>query len=167
MRVRSARRWWLRWLAVLGLALGWVPGGAAEPLLVIVPASHAGPAPGRAELALIFKRKKLFWPAGQGRIQPVNLPARDAWRLRFSEVVLGARPEALDSYWNELYFQGIRPPHVVLSGAAMLRFVADTRNAIGYVDACQPGLAQSAVTVVAWIDADGRWHRGAAPPCSP
>lgn len=168
MSARRIRPLRLGLLVLCGWLLGWPAPGRSEPLLVIVGPGHVGAPPGRAELGLIFKRKKLFWPAGRGRIQPVNLPARDPWRLRFSETVLGARPEALDSYWNELYFQGIRPPHVVPSGAAMLRFVSDTRNAIGYVDACQPGLDPSAVAVVAWIDARGRWHGGsAAPPCTP
>lgn len=158
MQLRLLDRGCRRALALLWLAGCWPLLGQCEPLLVIAPAGHAGARLALPELALIFKRKKLFWPGGRGRIQPANLPARDPARRQFSEAVLGARPEALESYWNEQYFQGIRPPHVLASGAAMLRFVAETRNAIGYVDACLPGIADAAVTVLGWIDATGAWH---------
>jgi hypothetical protein len=136
---------------------------AAEPLLVIAHADHADAQLPLAELSLVYKRKKLFWPSARSRIQPANLPVRDASRRRFSRAVLGAQPEALDNYWNELYFQGIRPPHVVASAAAMLRFVAETRHALGYVPACQLQAGRPQVAVLGWIDDDGSWHPGTPP----
>jgi hypothetical protein len=47
--------------------------------------------------------------------------------------VLGALPEELETYWNDQYFHGVMPPHVVTSEEAVLRFVVSTPGAIGYV----------------------------------
>ncbi len=95
-------------------------------------------APGHAKelnkeyLTLIFKRKKLFWNDGS-KVQPVNLPASNPFRRAFSQAVLGASPEELDKYWNDLYFHGISPPFVLSSERAVMHFVAETPGAIGYV----------------------------------
>lgn len=109
-------------------------------IAVIVPAGEAQRFTPR-ELALVFQRKKLYADDGQ-RLTPVNLPADHALRERFSRAVLGLRPEALEEYWNQQYFQGVLPPHVVGSEQAMLLFVAATAHAIGYAGACyaEPGL---------------------------
>lgn len=155
-------RWWLS--VVLWIGAAFAAAARAELLVVIAPAEHAAARLSLAELNLVFKRKRLFWPGGQGRIQPANLPARDPTRQRFSELVLGARPEALDGYWNEQYFQGIRPPHVVPSAAAMRRFIVETRHAIGYLAGCPA--PDPALTVLGWFDRAGAWHRGAPPDCA-
>lgn len=121
------------------------------PIAVIVPAAMAESLqPG--ELALIYRRKKQFW-SGSARVVPVNLPADSAVRQRFSQVVLGESPEQLEDYWNQQYFQGLLPPHVLASEAAVLRFVSETRHAIGYLPFCAP---REGVRVVLVIDADGR-----------
>lgn len=87
------------------------------------------------DLALIYRRKQLFWDDGS-RINPVNLPARNPLRRTFSEVVLGASPEALERYWNDMYFHGLSPPFVLSSDEAVLRFVAQTPGAVAYVSYC-------------------------------
>lgn len=143
-------------LLLLGLSL--LPGPAlqaAEPpvLAVIVPPELAVKRLGATELSLIFLRKKLYWPNGK-RMRPANLPILHDLRQRFSLRVLGSLPEAQAEYWNEQYFHGISPPHVVDSQEAMLRYVADTAGAIGYVDACA---VDARVSAVAWIDAGGNW----------
>lgn len=107
---------------------------ADEPLAVIVSPNH-GKGLKKEEVALIFKRKKLFWGDGS-KVQPVNLPATNAYRRTFSLVFLGANPEELEAYWNEVYFHGISPPYVVQSINAVERFVMETPGAIGYVPFC-------------------------------
>lgn len=102
-------------------------------------------------LMQIFKRKKLLWRGG-GRIVPVNLPADSALRRQFSVQILKQSPEALDDYWNQQYFQGVLPPHVLASEAAVLRFVAQTVNAIGYLSACS---VDDGLRVLMLIDPDG------------
>jgi hypothetical protein len=120
-------------------------------LAVIVPHSQATRSFNGAELSLIYWRKKLYWAEGQ-RMQPVNFPTENPLRRQFSQVVLGGFPETQTEYWNVMYYHGISPPHVVASQEAMLRFVAETPGAIGYVDACK---VDNRVKVLLWIGADG------------
>ena len=42
----------------------------------------------------------------------------------------------LQNYWNQQYFQGVSPPYVLGSEAAVVEFVAKTPGAIGYVEPC-------------------------------
>lgn len=124
---------------------------AEEPVAVVVRPGFVWREPGAQELALIFKRKKLAWDDGT-RIQAVNLPADHAARRLFSQRILKSTPEAQAQYWNAMYFQGVFPPHVVASAEAMLRYVADTPGAIGYVPVCK---LDARVKPVLWIDASG------------
>lgn len=137
----------------LGLVLapvGEVRGEAVEWIAVVVPAAVEDPLD-RRMLSLIFRRKQLFAVDGT-RWQPVNLPADHVLRRHFSRAVLGASPEALEDYWNQQYFQGLLPPHVLGSEQAVLRFVASTPQAIGYVGACR---AAAGLRTVLLIDPDG------------
>lgn len=105
----------------------------------------------KSELSLIFWRKKLFWP-NHKRIRPVNFNSDHPARQAFSIRVLNSLPESQTDYWNGLYYHGVSPPHVVHSTEAMLRTVAETAGAIGYVDVCD---VDARVKAVAWIDAEG------------
>ncbi len=123
----------------------------AEVIAVIAPATYTSKAPDTADLGLIYRRKKMLWPDGT-RIQPTNLPPDHALRRQFSQLVLGKTPEALVSYWNNQYYHGISPPRVFASEEAVLRFVAETPGAIGYIQGCKP---DNRVKVLMWIQADG------------
>lgn len=83
----------------------------------------------------IFLRKTLLNGSGTRWI-PLNLSPEHPVRQAFSQSLLKKRPEELESYWNEQYFQGITPPYVVASEEAMLRFVTSTPGAIGYILPC-------------------------------
>ncbi|CAG0979886.1 hypothetical protein MTYP_01699 [Methylophilaceae bacterium] len=131
--------------------------GESNVLAIIVPPDFSARSLTAADISLIFLRKKLYWPNGK-RMRPANLPTQHVLRKRFSQHVLGSLPEVQAEYWNELYFHGTSPPHVVNSQEAMVRYVADTAGAIGYVDACA---ADSRVKAVAWIDDDGVFHYSA------
>jgi hypothetical protein len=87
------------------------------------------------ELKNIFRRKTLVDENGM-RLIPLNLGVNQPLRQAFSQKVFELRPEEMESYWNEQYFQGIMPPYVVTSEEAMLRFVSSTRGAIGYILPC-------------------------------
>jgi hypothetical protein len=129
-----------------------VPAPASdEPLAVIVPLQYAGPLPSVQELTLIFKRKKLFWDDGTP-IHPVNLPADNHLRRQFSQNVLKNLPEHQMQYWNAMYYHGVFPPYVADSPEGVLRFVAETRGAIGYVSAC---MADARVKSILWIGVSG------------
>jgi ABC-type phosphate transport system substrate-binding protein len=102
------------------------------------------------ELSLIYWRKKQYWQNGV-RIRPANLHAEHPLRLYFSKVVLGSEPIEQNDYWNGLYFHGTTPPYSVQSEEAILRYVASTKGAIGYVDACK---VDERVKTVLWIAKD-------------
>ncbi len=146
---------------IVGMAL---PCRAAEGdlLAVIVQRGQSVHQMNTAELSLIFLRKKLYWADGK-RMQPANLTTDNALRQHFSMRVLGGLPESQTDYWNNMYFNGVSPPFVLASQEAMLRFVAETPGAIGYVDACK---ADARVKVVAWIDAQGNTVSGPPPECA-
>lgn len=117
-----------------------------------------------AALARIYRRRMQVDGDGR-RYIPVNLPVDQPLRQRFSRAVLGAEPEALDAYWNQQYFLGVTPPHVLGSEAAVSRFVAATPGAIGYRSACPD---DGAVRVLLLIDPAGALHPpGAGPACPP
>jgi DNA-binding transcriptional LysR family regulator len=59
----------------------------------------------------------------------------------------------MEDYWNQQYFQGVLPPHVLASEAAMQRFVAQTPQAIGYLPYCQ---VDAQLRVVLLIGSGGR-----------
>ncbi|MCB5185910.1 substrate-binding domain-containing protein [Methylobacillus gramineus] len=126
-------------------------GAEGEVIAIIIPKAESVKVTSKPELALIFWRKKLYW-ASSKRIQPVNLSPDNVLRQKFSLQILDSPPEDQLEYWNALYFHGTPPPHVVRSQEAMLRYVADTPGAIGYVDACR---ADSRVKAVAWLLTDG------------
>ncbi len=133
------------------LLTGVVTSASAEVLAVIAPHSHTAKQIDANELALIFWRKKLYWADGK-HIQAVNYSASHTLRLQFSQAILKSMPETQTNYWNGLYFHGVSPPHVVDSQEAMLRFVADTTGAIGYVSVCK---LDNRVKTLAWINEDG------------
>lgn len=139
---------------ILYVLMGFVPAIAPagdQPLAVIVPHQFTGPLPDMRDLTLIFKRKRLFWEDG-ARIHPVNLPADNSWRRLFSQSVLKNLPEQQTQFWNAMYYHGVFPPHVADSPEAVLRFVAETRGAIGYVPAC---LVDARVKSILWISTSG------------
>jgi hypothetical protein len=121
-----------------------LPCIAAEQLAVIVHRSSAIQTLGLESIKLIFIRKTLLDENGNTLV-PVNLPTSHAIRQGFSMALFNQRPEEQELYWNIQYYHGISPPHVVNSEEAMLRFVAITPNAIGYV---RKGNVDGRVTVV-------------------
>ena len=99
--------------------------------IVVHPARTA--ALGIEDVAHIFLRKRRFWDDG-APIVALNREPETAARAAFSRRVLRADPEQLQSYWNQQYFQGVFPPAVLSSAAAVKRYVAAERNAIGYLE---------------------------------
>lgn len=138
----------------LSMGLLMLTGVAAQatddnrPIAVIVPA-QAGLAPSihADELGLIFWRKKLYAEHGQA-LHPVNLHSEHPLRLKFSQWVLHSTPRSQINYWNGLYFHGVQPPYTVQSEEAMIRYVAETDGAVGYIDACH---VDERVKPVLWL----------------
>ena len=80
----------------------------------------------------LYLRRRRIWPDGRTAL-PVNLPADSPLRRAFSMRVLGRVPEALESYWGRLAFDGVRPPPVLQSPQAVCAYVAVESAAVGYV----------------------------------
>ena len=80
--------------------------------------------------------KKIFLDTAGRKLVPVNLPADSPLREAFSQALFHAHSDRLQDYWNQRYFHGITPPYVLASEDAVVRFVAHTPGAIGYVAGC-------------------------------
>lgn len=109
-----------------------LPAAAAETLAVVAAPSDTHASLSLEELKLIFKRKVLVDAAGR-RWVPVNLGFSDPLRRAFTQALFEELPEEQEEYWNKQYFHGTIPPEVLASEEAVLRFVALTPGAIGYV----------------------------------
>ncbi len=149
---------------LFGLLLGLLPAWtlAAEPAIAVI-VGPAAPAIGYDHRTLrdVFLKRIVVDHAGAA-VAPLNLPAADPLRQAFSYALWGQSPEAKQHYWNERYFNGITPPYVVRSQEAMLRFVAETPGAIGYVAAC---LVDGRVTEVARLPVPVEWAAQVKGPC--
>ena len=99
--------------------------------IVVHPARTA--ALGIEDVAHIFLRKRRFWDDG-APIVALHRELGTAARASFSRRVLRADPGQLRAYWDQQYFAGIFPPSVLSSGAAVKRYVAADRAAIGYIE---------------------------------
>lgn len=119
-------------LAIIMLLAGILPANATEPLTIVTIADSPIVTLSLENLKLIYLRKTLLDQTGKRWI-PLNLPPSSELRRAFSMALFGLLPEDQEDYWNDQYFQGISPPEVMASEEAVLRFIAITPGAIGYV----------------------------------
>lgn len=101
-----------------------------------------------ADVRAIYLKQRLFWPDGKPIIA-INHQAGSAPRELFSKLLFGQSSRRLASYWNQRYFEaGEFPPATLASEAAVLRFVAENPDAIGYVTTASPDSSVSVVLVL-------------------
>jgi hypothetical protein len=81
--------------------------------------------------------KRVFLNSDGRPYIPVNLPATHPLRNLFLSTVLKMNAPQMQIYWDRRYFQGVSPPFVLGSQRAVVKFVATTPGAIGYVQRCQ------------------------------
>jgi ABC-type phosphate transport system substrate-binding protein len=144
---RGTRRLRLAALLCALLAPRPLPAGDVA-LTVIVHPRHAG-ALSRADVRAIYLKQKALWPDGEA-IVPINRESGSDGRERFSRAVFGQDSRRMAEYWNRRYFDaGEFPPATLASDDAVIRFVARTPNAIGYVLTREPG---DAVAVALELD---------------
>ena len=108
------------------------PGLTEETLAIITRRDSNLTSLSLETLKLVYLRK-LMLDDNNIRWIPLNLSSSHELRQAFSLVLFKKLPEDQEDYWNEQYFQGISPPQVLASEEAVLRFVAMTPGAIGYV----------------------------------
>jgi len=122
--------------AVVLLALLWhAPASARDEIIVIVARDAPDISINRVMLRDIYL-KKIFMDDNGRPFVPVNLPPENPLRLSLAETIFNKSAQQLQDYWNQRYFQGVAPPHVLRSQEAMVQFVAKTPGAIGYIAAC-------------------------------
>ena len=110
-----------------------VPAVPDERALAIVVHRERTDALDIEDVARIYLRKRRFWDDG-APIVALHRELGTAARVSFSRRVLHADPAQLHAYWDQQYFAGIFPPTVLSSGAAVKRYVAADRDAIGYLE---------------------------------
>jgi ABC-type phosphate transport system substrate-binding protein len=112
---------------------GAVADGAELPgCKVIVNGTVDGSAVPRDLLANIFLKKVRRW--GDGRpIVAVDQSLNSDVRRQFTRDVLGRNPYEVLNYWVKQINKGTRPPNVMESDVDVLKYVAGTPGAIGYV----------------------------------
>jgi hypothetical protein len=137
----------MAWIILLGLLPSWAM--AEEPVIAVIVSAQASFSASVTvnDLASVYWRKKLYDNQGKP-LRPANLSTEHPLRLRFSQQILHSSPRSQVGYWNELYFHGIQPPFTVESQEAMIRYVAYTQSAIGYIDACK---MDDRVRAVLWV----------------
>jgi ABC-type phosphate transport system substrate-binding protein len=126
-----ARRFFAALVAAMLVGVPAVGGGVRIAVIVHPDRRDALDVP---SVASIYLRQRRFWSDG-APIIPLNREASSALREEFSRRVLGSGSAQMSVYWNERYFHGVLPPATLSSSAAMKRFIASERNAIGYVEA--------------------------------
>jgi len=94
--------------------------------------------------------KKIFMgkasSTGSAEVVPVDQDEGAAARNDFYKKAAKKSPEKMKSYWSKMIFSGrAQPPKVVSGDAAVVEWVKQNKNAIGYVDS---GAANSAVKIV-------------------
>ena len=67
------------------------------------------------------------------RIKPLNLKSTDPLRQRFESNVLHLNREEIHAYWIKQHYLGKRPPKVLNSVEAVLRYVERVEGTLGYV----------------------------------
>lgn len=117
------------------LLLSLSPQLLADELLIVVAKDSPISMINSRQLERIFRRKTRINKLGK-RWVPVNLGIDNPLRIAFSQKLFNQHPEDMETFWNIQYFKGITPPYVVSSEEAVLRFVASTPGAIGYIKAC-------------------------------
>jgi ABC-type phosphate transport system substrate-binding protein len=112
------------------------PAHAVQPQIAVITA-RSGPhlALDRNTLRNIYL-KKIFVDQDRLKLNPVNLPTGSPLRDAFVQSIIHMPDAQLQDYWDREYFQGVSPPYVLGSQDAVVRFVAETPGAIGYVALC-------------------------------
>jgi hypothetical protein len=136
-------------------ALGWA--GTAGAVEVIAHPGYEGDDIGRVQLRGVFGMRLRAWPDGTP-VRVFVLADGDAVHEEFAKAILQMYPYQLRQNWDRLLYSGTgQPPLEVASEDEMLRRVAETPGAIGYVARYRvPGVPPSA-----------RSKRGSPPPPAP
>jgi ABC-type phosphate transport system substrate-binding protein len=106
----------------------------AGEMAVIVAAGGGVDSLSREQVVNIFMGRYRRLPSG-AIAQPYDLAAEDPGKAAFYSGLIGKTLSEVNAYWARLVFSGsTSPPQTVSDPATMLRVVANTPGAVGYVD---------------------------------
>lgn len=129
-------------LLLSGLALSATPA-LADSVVIVHPSNAASM--DDEQISKIFLGQTKTFPGG-AEATPVDQKEGAAVREDFGNKVLKKNPAQLKALWaRQIFTGGAKPPKELDGDDAVLKFVASTPGAIGYVDA---GKANSTVKVV-------------------
>jgi len=132
----------LRWWGAAGLAAAALLAPAARAADVVVNAGVSQQDIPRPFLRGMFGMRLRAWPDG-APVTVFVLPDDSASHVEFSTDVLQMFPYQLRQDWDRLIYSGTgQPPIVVNSEEELLRRVAATPGAIGYVGAAPDALPE-------------------------
>lgn len=121
----------MKHVLALSMLLG-VGAACAEPAVIVHPSNAA--ALDDDQIGKIFLGQTKTFPGG-GEATPVDIK-EGALREDFGNKVLKKNPAQLKALWaRQIFTGGAKPPKELDSEDAVLKFVASTPGAIGYVDA--------------------------------
>ena len=121
--------------SLLALTLLFAPGAfaafASERIIIVTHSDNTGVRLSREQI------RNLFMGASVGRdLQPVALPPGSRTRSLFNIKIVGLSDSRVQSYWAQMKFTGRRPPpQIVNSEKAMVQYLLDTPDSIGYLTA--------------------------------
>ena len=122
---------------------------AASPALAVVCNKESGVTSlSRAQLSALFRLRTQQFPGG-AHASPVNLPPSSAERQEFDRVVLGLEPDEMERSWIDNKIRsGTAAPRYVSGPAAVARYVAAERSAIGYLPIADADASLRVVAIV-------------------
>jgi ABC-type phosphate transport system substrate-binding protein len=130
---------------LIGLALTAGAGTAAADVVAVVSARNPVTTLSRNQVADIFLGRTTRFPDGSAAVpidQQESSAARDEFYFKFAD----KSPAQVKAYWSKIIFTGRGQPPREASGSLKARkLVADTPNAIGYIE---QGMVDSSVRVL-------------------
>lgn len=125
-----------RLYSVAGVILMALPLSSANAgdIVVIVNPSTQVTTLDKDHVMRIFLLKAKTFP-NEATAVPFNAPENSALRKTFDLTVFEKQPDQIKAYWTRLLFTGRgRPPPSIENDAEMVKRVAATPGAVGYVD---------------------------------
>jgi ABC-type phosphate transport system substrate-binding protein len=116
----------------LAFAIGGVASGADPNVRVIVHPAVKGTQVQRATLGSIFLKQVPRWGDGTP-VRPVDQSMRSPVRMAFATDVMRRPLDEVQAYWTRKMSEGVPPPPVKPSDQEVVKYVAATPGAIGYV----------------------------------
>jgi ABC-type phosphate transport system substrate-binding protein len=130
---------------LIGFALTAVAGTAAAEVVAVVSARNPVTTLSRNQVADIFLGRTTRFPDGSAAVpidQLESSAARDEFYFKFAD----KSPAQIKAYWSKIIFTGRgQPPREASGGLNVKKLVADTPNAIGYIE---QGMVDSSVRVL-------------------